>query len=154
MDIRGYSRGESWIMEGTVRADLELLHGALTGQIIGAFFDVYNELGHGFAELVYQRAVVVALAERGVPTETERILTIRYHGAVVGEYRADLIVDNKVVVECKVAAKVLQTHETQLLNYLKATGIKIGLILNFCSEATFRRMLLSSTGKGSAVLRA
>lgn len=65
-----------------------------------------------------------------------------------------MIVDNKVVVECKVAAKVLPTHETQLLNYLKATGIKIGLILNFGSEATFRRMLLSSTGKGSAVLRA
>ena len=141
-------------MEGTVRTDLELLHGALTRQIIGAFFDVYNELGHGFVESVYQRALVIALAERAIPTETERALTIRYHGALVGEFRADLIVDSKVVVECKVAAKVLQTHETQLLNYLKATGIKVGLILNFGSEATFRRMLLSSTSKGPTVLRA
>ena len=141
-------------MERATRADLELLHGALTGQIIGAFFDVYNELGHGFAELVYHRAMLVALAERGVRTETQRILTIQFHGSVVGDYRADLIVDDRVIVECKVATKILQAHETQLLNYLKATGLKIWLILNFGPDATFRRMLLSSGGNRSAVVRA
>jgi len=140
---------------GTIsRAEVELLHGGVTGQVIGAFFDVYNELGHGFAELVYHRAIVVALAERGVRTETERALTIRYHNVVVGEFRADLIVDEKVVVECKVAQKIIQSHETQLLNYLKATGLKIGLILNFGPDATFRRMLLSSNATSSAVVRA
>lgn len=141
-------------MKGTTKAELELLHGALTGRIIGAFFDVYNELGHGFAELVYQHAIVVALSERGVPTETERALTIRYHDIVVGEYRADLIVHDRVIVECKVATKIVPTHETQLLNYLKATGLKVGLILNFGSDATFRRMLLSSTKGASSVIRA
>jgi GxxExxY protein len=141
-------------MDRAVRAELELLHGALTAQIIGAFFDVYNELGHGFAELVYRRAMVVALTERGIQTETERALTVRFRGVVVGDYRADLIVDAKVIVECKVAVKVLPTHETQLLNYLKATGLKIGLILNFGPDATFRRMLLSSSGVGPQVLRA
>ena len=132
-------------MPSATLTDIELLHGDVTAQIIGAFFDVYNELGHGFAELVYHRAVVVALTERGIRTETERTLTIRYHGVVVGEYRADLIVDGKVVVECKVAPKIVQSHETQLLNYLKATNLKIGLILNFGPDATFRRMLLSSS---------
>jgi GxxExxY protein len=92
--------------------------------------------------------------DHGVSTEPERALTIRYHDVVVGEYRADLIVDDRVAVECKVAPKVLPTHETQLLNYLKVTGIKVGSILNFGPEATFRRMLLSGTGKASAVVRA
>jgi len=141
-------------MVGTTKTELELLHGALTGQIIGAFFDVYNELGHGFAELVYQRAITVALAERRVPTETERALTILFHGKVVGEYRADLIADGRVIVECKVATRIVPSHETQLLNYLKATGLKVGLILNFGPLATFRRMLLSSTGYAPSVIRA
>ena len=105
-------------------------------------------------ELVYQRAIVIALRERDIQVETERALTIHYHGQVVGEYRADLIADGKVIVECKVAPKIAQTHETQLLNYLKATSIKLGLILNFGPDATFRRMLLSSSGNPPAVLRA
>jgi len=141
-------------MAGTTRAELELLHGALTNQIIGAFFDVYNDLGHGYVELVYRRAIVVALRERGVPIEIERALTIHYHGMVVGEYRADLIVDEKVIVECKVASRVAPAHETQLLNYLKATRINVGLILNFGPEATFRRMLMSSNHSVQSAVRA
>ena len=86
--------------------------------------------------------------------ETERALTIYYHGQVVGDYRADLIADGKVIIECKVAPKIAQTHETQLLNYLKATRIKLGLILNFGPTATFRRMIFSTDGDGSAVIRA
>jgi GxxExxY protein len=141
-------------MERVTRPDLELLHGALTGQIIGAFFDVYNELGHGFSELVYHHAMIVALAGRGIKAEAERAITVRFRGVIVGEFRADLVVDNSVVVECKVAARVQPMHETQLLNYLKGTGIKIGLILNFGPEATFRRMLLKSSGIQSTVVRA
>ena len=80
-------------MEQNTRASLELLHGTLTSQIIGAFFDVYNELGHGYAELVYQRAVVIALGERRVQVETERTLTIYYYGQVVGEYRGSSIIE-------------------------------------------------------------
>jgi GxxExxY protein len=98
--------------------------------------------------------MIVALADRGIRTETERPLTVRFRGTVVGEFRCDLIVDNKVVVECKVGPKVIQAHETQLLNYLKATGLKIGLVLNFGHDATFRRMLLSSNGTKPAIVRA
>jgi GxxExxY protein len=141
-------------MGSTSRADIELLHGELTGQLIGAFFEVYNELGHGFAEQVYQRAIVIALAERGVRMEVERAITIRYRGVIVGEYRADLIVDDKVIVECKVGPKILPAHETQLLNYLTATRFRIGLILNFGPEAAFRRMLMSSGGGPTAIVRA
>lgn len=154
MDLREHGPHETRNMASTTRADLELLHGELTGQIIGAFYDVYNELGHGYLELVYRRAVVIALAERGIRTESERAITIRFRGTIVGEYRADLIVDDRVIVECKVAGSLLPAHETQLLNYLKATGIRVGLILNFGPEARFRRMLMSSTEGRAKAIRA
>ena len=140
--------------ESTVRSGLALLHGDLTRTIIGAFFEVYNELGYGFAETVYQRALPIVLAERGLHTELERRVTVEFRGAAIGEYRPDLIVENKVIVECKVAAKVLPAHETQLLNYLKATGINIGLIFNFGSQPTFRRMLFTPKNTSHDLIRA
>jgi GxxExxY protein len=140
--------------QNTVRAGLELLHGDLTREIIGAFFEVYNELGYGFAEVVYQHALPIVLSERGLRTELERRVVVQFHGATIGEYRPDLIVENKVIVECKVAAKILPAHETQLLNYLKATGINIGLIFNFGSQPSFRRMLFTARHDGSSILRA
>ena len=127
-----------------MQSGLALMHGAVTREIIGAFFDIYNELGHEFAEAVHQRAMPIVLAERGVRTEVERPLSIHFRGVVIGEYRVDLVVDDSVVVECKVATKILPVHEAQLLNYLKATGLNVGLILNFGSQPSFRRMLLTS----------
>jgi GxxExxY protein len=138
---------------GTTRTRLELLHGRVTREIIGAFFDVYNELGYGFFEAVYQRALPLALEARGIGCEREVPLVVRFRGAVVGEYRADLVVEKTVIVESKVADKLLPAHEMQLLNYLKATGITVGLALNFGPRATFRRLLLSSPQEGSAVIR-
>jgi GxxExxY protein len=140
--------------ENTVRSGLALLHGDLTRVIIGAFFEVYNELGYGFAEGVYQRALPIVLSEHGLHAELERRVTVEFRGATIGEYRPDLIVENRVIVECKGAAKVLPAHETQLLNYLKATGISIGLIFNFGSQPTFRRMLFTPRGDSGAVIRA
>jgi GxxExxY protein len=140
--------------ESTVRSGLALLHGDLTRTIIGAFFEVYNELGYGFVETVYQRALPIVLSERGLHTELERRVTVKFRGATIGEYRPDLIVENKVIVECKVAAKVLPAHETQLLNYLKATGINIGLIFNFGSQPTFRRMLFTPRNTSYDLIRA
>ena len=137
----------------TTREGLALMHGALTREIIGAFFDVYNELGYGFLESVYQRALPIALAARGVRSEREIPLAVRFRDAVVGDYRADLVVEGRVIVESKVAIKVLAVHEIQLLNYLKATGIALGLILNFGPQATFRRLLLSSPQDGSVIIR-
>ena len=132
---------------------LALVHGDLTRQIIGAFYDVYNALGHGFVEAVYQRAMPVALAARGVKSEREVPLTVSFKGVNVGEYRADLIVDNKVIVESKVALKIVPIHEIQLVNYLRASRLAVGLILNFGPQPTFRRLLLTSPQEGSAVIR-
>jgi GxxExxY protein len=138
---------------GTARAGLALVHGELTRHIIGAFFEVYNELGYGFVESVYQRALPLALAARGVRSEREVPLSVRFRGEVVGDYRADLIVEGKVIVESKVADKILPVHEMQLLNYLRATGITVGLVLNFGPRPTFRRLLLTSPQEGSVVIR-
>jgi GxxExxY protein len=137
----------------TTRVGLALVHGDLTRQIIGAFHDVYNELGYGFVESVYQDALPIALAKRGLRSQREFPLTVRYLGTIVGEYRAELLVEEKVIVESKVADKIVPVHEMQLLNYLKATRITVGLVLNFGPRPTFRRLLLSSPQEGSVVIR-
>jgi GxxExxY protein len=138
---------------GTTRAGLELVHGDLTRQIIGAFYDVYNALGQGFVEAVYQRALPVALSARGIQCEREVPMSVIYKGVHVGEYRADLVVENKVIVESKVALKIIPIHEIQLVNYLKASRISVGLVLNFGPQPTFRRLLLLSPQEGSKVIR-
>jgi len=127
---------------GTARGAIELVHGELTREIIGAFYEVYRELGYGFFETVYQRALPRALAARGVSSEREVPLVVRFRGDIVGEYRADLIADGRVVIEVKVAEQINQAHEMQLLNYLRATGLRVGLVLNFGPRPTFRRLLL------------
>jgi GxxExxY protein len=137
----------------TGRAGIALVHGELTHEIIGAFFEVYNELGYGFVESVYQRALPLALVARGVQSEREVPLTVRFRGSVVGDYRSDLVVEGKVIVESKVAEKILPVHEMQLLNYLRATRITVGLVLNFGPRPTFRRLLLTSPERGSVVTR-
>ena len=136
-------------MPSTTRADLELLHGELTGEIIGAFYAVNNALGHGFAELVYHHAMRVELRARGLAFDTERAVSVQYRGEPVGQYRPDLIVANKVIVECKVATKIVAAHESQLLNYLAVTDLRVGLILNFGRVASFRRILLSASRRSS-----
>ncbi len=137
----------------TAREGLGLVHGALTREIIGAYYDVYNALGFGFVESVYQRALPLALRARGISSEREVPLSVHYMGAVVGDYRADLIVDGKVIVESKVAAKILPIHEIQLVNYLKATTITVGLILNFGPEPSVRRLVLSFPRGKTALIR-
>jgi GxxExxY protein len=139
---------------GTTRAGLTLVHGELTRQIIGSFYDVYNKLGYGFAESVYQHALPIELAKHGLRSERELPLTVRYEESVVGVYRADLVVEEKVIVETKVADNIVSVHEMQLVNYLKATGLNVGLILNFGPRPTFRRMFLSSPQDGSILIRA
>ena len=108
-----------------------LLHGELTEQIIGAAFEVYNVLGHGFLEKVYQRALQTELLRRGIPAELEHRIAVSYKNVNVGDFSADLFVDGKVIVETKVAAELNPEDEAQLLNELKATGIKVGMLINF-----------------------
>jgi GxxExxY protein len=110
---------------------IHLLHRDVTEKIIGAAFEVHQQLGYGFLERVYQRALQVELLRRDAAAETEKRIQVLYKGVVVGDYDADLIVDNCVVVEIKVAPEYDKRDEAQLLNELKATGVKVGLLLNF-----------------------
>src|SRR3954463_6361905 len=103
----------------------------LTEQIIGAAFEVHSVLGYGFLEKVYQRAMQVELIARGLKVETEAKIQVTYKGVIVGDYQADLQVGDQVIVELKVAKEYQSADEAQLLNELKATGIRVGLLINF-----------------------
>ena len=109
----------------------KLLHRATTETIIGAAFEVHQQLGYGFLERVYQRALQVELIRRGVAAEIERRIQVQYKGVVVGDYDADLIVGDSLAVEIKVNPQYDKRDEAQLLNELKATGLKVGLLINF-----------------------
>jgi GxxExxY protein len=121
--------------------DLRLAHGDLSRQIIGAFYEVYNEVGYGFPEAMYGEAMVFALSDRGLLFDRERRLVVRYKGRVIGDFRSDFLVDGKIIVELKVADKIVAAHESQVLNYLRASTLGVGLILNFGEKAGVRRVI-------------
>jgi GxxExxY protein len=106
-------------------------HRDITAAIIGAAFEVHNHLGYGFLHRVYQRALQVELARRGRRVESEKRINVQYKDVIVGDYDADLIVDDYVLVEIKIAPEYDKRDEAQLLNMLKATGLKVGVLLNF-----------------------
>lgn len=110
---------------------MELQHKEITQEIVGASFDVFRELGYGFLERVYQKAMKVELEIRGLKAETEAEIQVWYKGVIVGDYRADILVNNCVLVELKVSPVINLKDEAQLLNELKATGLKVGLLMNF-----------------------
>jgi GxxExxY protein len=113
-----------------------------TEAIIGAAFEVYNQLGYGFLERVYQRAMQVELLRRGASAEIEKRIQVQYKGTIVGDYDADLIVDNCAAVEIKVSPQYDKRDEAQLLNELKATSLKVGVLLNFGrTKVEFRRLI-------------
>jgi GxxExxY protein len=109
----------------------KLLHEETTGKIIGAAFEVHDQLGYGFLERVYQRALQVELLRRRATAELEKRISVHYKGAVVGDYDIDVPVDSCVAVEVKVAPQYDKRDEAQLLNELKATGLKVGMLVNF-----------------------
>jgi GxxExxY protein len=116
---------------------------ALTEKILAAAFKVQNTLGCGFLEKVYENALAVELAQRELPVEQQKALKVLYEGAVVGDYQADLVVDGRVLVECKAVSTLDPVHEAQLLNYLKVTGIRVGLLLNFARpKLHYRRFVV------------
>jgi GxxExxY protein len=116
-----------------------LKHRLLTNLILKTYFKVYNELGYGFLERVYQNAMFFALQKVGLRVEAQRRIKVYYQGQEVGEYYADLIVNDLVILELKATNTLLSEHECQLINYLKATEVEIGLLLNFGKEPEFRR---------------
>ena len=124
-------------------------HSELTGKILGAFFQLHKELGFGFSEKVYESALEVLLPELGMIVERQRDICVYYHGKVVGEYKADMIVNGMVLLEIKSVEKLIDAHDAQLLNYLKATDLEVGLLLNFGRQAEFRRKIYDNPRKGS-----
>ncbi len=121
---------------------MALDHGEITEQIVAAAFEVHSAMGYGFLENVYQRAMQVELIARGLKAETESAIKVTYKGVVVGDYQVDLLVADNVIVELKVAKEYQTADEAQLLNELKATGIKIGLLINFGrSKVEFKRFI-------------
>jgi GxxExxY protein len=124
-----------------------LKHGHITESIIGAFYDIYNELGHGFLESVYREALACELASKGLRAEREKAITVQFRNKIVGVFRTDLVVEDAVIIELKCARTIDRMHEAQLLNYLKATDYEVGLLLNFGYRPQFRRMFLSSLEK-------
>lgn len=114
----------------------------VTQQLIGAAFEVHNVLGFGFLEKVYQRAMEVELQLRGLKVELEPVIKVRFKGVIVGDYAADLLVQEKIVVELKTDAVYQPIHEAQLLNELCGTGIKLGYLINFGRERVdYKRMV-------------
>ncbi len=121
---------------------MELQHKEITEQIIGAAFEAYRVLGYGFLEKVYQRAMQVELRLRGITAEIESKIKVYFKDNVVGDYQADLFVADAVIVELKVAKTYNRDDEPQLLNELRATGIKVGLMINFGrTKVEFKRMV-------------
>ena len=107
----------------------------LTGQIIACAYAVHNSLGAGFLESVYQKALAIELAKQGLSGVMEKKVPVYYEGTLVGDFRADLVVDNRVIVEIKAVEKLVAAHEVQLVNYLVATNTLIGLLINFGSQS-------------------
>jgi len=125
----------------------ERQHSRVTDLIIYSFYNVYNKLGYGFLEKVYENALVVEFAKVGLSTKTQLPLIVLYDETIVGDYFCDLLVDNKVIVEIKAARCLLPEHEAQLLNYLKAADIEVGLLLNFGPKPEVRRKAYSNKRK-------
>ena len=125
----------------------EFKHQELTRKIIGVFYDVYNVLGYGFLEKVYENSMALRLRSTGLSVSQQAPIRVYFDGEIVGDYYADLVVDNQVIVELKAAAALETAHEAQLLNYLKATRYEVGLLLNFGPKAQVVRKIYSNHRK-------
>ncbi|MEL1245830.1 GxxExxY protein [Flavobacterium sp. DGU11] len=125
-----------------------MLHKELTGEILKAFYDVYNELGYGFLERVYQNALFFELQTRGFKVEAQKRISVYYKEILVGDYIADIVVNDKVILELKACECMTEEFEYQLINYLKSTKCEVGLVLNFGKEPEFIRKVFTNSKKG------
>ena len=119
-------------------------HSELTGEIINCAHNVHNTLGFGFLEKVYHNSLVLELNKFGFEVESEKQITVYYHGQIVGEYAADIVVAKKVILEIKAVQAINPAHEVQLVNYLKATDIDVGLLLNFGKSLEVKRKIFET----------
>lgn len=126
---------------------MELLHRELTEVIIKTFYEVYNELGYGFLERVYQNSLCLELKNKGLYVEAQKKIKVYYKGIEVGEYYADLVVEDLIILELKAANCIVVEFENQILNYLKGTNCEVGLLLNFGAKPEFRRKIFENSRK-------
>ena len=121
-----------------------MLHGQLTRDILKSFYEVHKALGFGFLEQVYQNALYKELSHNGLKVECQKEILVYYKGECVGRYVADMIVNDSVILELKAVQTLKLEHEWQLINYLKATGLQVGLLLNFGHSAEFKRKVFTN----------
>ena len=126
----------------------DYLYQDLTSQIISCFYRVYNKLGFGFLEKVYENSLLIELTNNGLRVDRQKPINVYYDDKLVGEYFADLMVDDKVIIELKAAESLIEEHELQLINYLKATNIEVGLLLNFGKKPEIRRKIFTNDKRG------
>lgn len=126
---------------------MKLLHKELTDVIIKTFYEVYNELGYGFLERVYQNSLYLELKNKGLKVEAQSKINVYYKGIEVGQYYADLIVEDLVILELKAADGIVAAFENQILNYLKGTNCEVGLLLNFGTKPEFKRKIFENSRK-------
>ena len=122
-------------------------HKELTEKIIRIFYRVYNTLGYGFLEKIYENAMMIEFRRGGIPVVAQSSIKVLYKNELVGEYYADILVDNKVIIEIKATRTLALEHEAQLLNYLKATNIEVGLLLNFGPKPQIKRKVFDNHRK-------
>jgi GxxExxY protein len=125
----------------------EYQHFELTKEIIGTFYDVYNMLGYGFLEKVYENALAIELGIRGFQVEQQKPISIHFRNQVIGEYFADILVNDLIIIELKATRALVKDHEAQLLNYLKATPYEVGLLLNFGPQPSYKHKAFSNHNK-------
>jgi GxxExxY protein len=124
-----------------------MLHEEITSPIIKAFYKVNNTLGFGFLEKVYENAMRIELTRMGLKVEQQKNIRVNYEGMEIGDYYADLLVNDCVIIELKAAESLCEEHEAQLINYLKATSIEVGLLMNFGKKAEFKRKIFTNENK-------
>ncbi len=125
----------------------DIKYKALTEKIIKVFYKVYNKLGYDFLEKVYENAMMLGMRKEGIPAVSQYAIKVYYENNIVGEYFADILVADKVIVEIKAARNIAVENEAQLLNYLKATDIEVGLLLNFGPKPEIKRKAFENTEK-------
>ncbi len=130
---------------------MEYLFKETTELIIKSYYKVYNELGYGFLEKFYENALLIELVNNGLKCEKQKSIKVFYEGSLVGNYFADILVENKIILELKAAETLMEEHELQLVNYLRATDIELGLLLNFGKKPQIKRKIFSNDLKNNTV---
>lgn len=126
---------------------MEYLYSDITNEVLNAFYAVYNELGYGFLEKVYKNALFNELTQRGISCQKESPISVYYKGVCVGDYYADIMIEDKVILELKAVKTILPEHLAQLNNYLRATNAEVGLLLNFGLEPQKKRVVFTNDRK-------